>query len=684
LDITKQDCVDLLELTRRTLKPTWTWLMKVVDSTESQLRYGQALALYTNQNHPDHPKFKAPGNNGGSSSGSSGSGGRSAKKPGDRVNHRDEVVKTDNLMKQDFLSYLLSLMRSHSDEHSGLLPAVDVSALRHVAYVLDAYVCVLRGFSFPPASMKITPAVRIEQIYMDGSDDNEDNIMGLFGEDPRTEEPSGGGRNTNNVFGGRTAPAEVLAQPQRSFFRRSNSMSFVAGSESDPFEHQVDRGIPLAAKPHLLQLNARKEELFGRPPRSSDSLNASVKLGLSRRVVDANEVEFSDNDYTANAASFAESQLESAAAAETPMDVDFGSATTAVGGSGSAAAATSGPSASNLNTKGEGAAKTPATPSRKKCKRDNAALAAAAAAAAAASPWANTPSAHSRKRLRRRAEFEDSSGPQALATSGAPLRKRPKKSIMIGNSSSADIASEEKVEVIGGFLEANADTPSIDSILGRCRLGLELFSRVFLDSVGAEPKSILYEHGGFSVRESKFRKEMENSRSTKSDDFNLTVDRERNLLIAQTFKQLNQHCKRRQNAELPLSVVNVKVTFSNEPGEGTGVARSFYTAIAEALLKEEPLPNLDSVTATGKRGRVAGELVLTAEAFFPKNTERLGAHDTSSSSAMEPSKQVIGERLFQRIQSTRNMHNCHPNWIPKITGIFLSKHHVLVHVSSAL
>ena len=44
------------------------------------------------------------------------------------------------------------------------------------------------------------------------------------------------------------------------------------------------------------------------------------------------------------------------------------------------------------------------------------------------------------------------------------------------------------------------------------------------------------------------------------------------------------------------------MTFSNEPGEGTGVARSFYTAIAEALLKEEPLPNLDSVTATGKRG----------------------------------------------------------------------------------
>jgi len=40
-------------------------------------------------------------------------------------------------------------------------------------------------------------------------------------------------------------------------------------------------------------------------------------------------------------------------------------------------------------------------------------------------------------------------------------------------------------------------------------------------------------------------------------------------------------------------VVNrVKVTFNDEPGEGSGVARAFYTALAEALLSKGKLPNL--------------------------------------------------------------------------------------------
>lgn len=40
-------------------------------------------------------------------------------------------------------------------------------------------------------------------------------------------------------------------------------------------------------------------------------------------------------------------------------------------------------------------------------------------------------------------------------------------------------------------------------------------------------------------------------------------------------------------------VVNrVKVTFNDEPGEGSGVARAFYTALAEALLSKAKLPNL--------------------------------------------------------------------------------------------
>lgn len=75
------------------------------------------------------------------------------------------------------------------------------------------------------------------------------------------------------------------------------------------------------------------------------------------------------------------------------------------------------------------------------------------------------------------------------------------------------------------------------------------------------------------------------------------IDRERGQLIAQTFKELNtqynNYHRRGTQSSPPLAVNRVKVTFRDEPGEGSGVARSFYTAIAEALLSGEKLPNLE-------------------------------------------------------------------------------------------
>lgn len=59
------------------------------------------------------------------------------------------------------------------------------------------------------------------------------------------------------------------------------------------------------------------------------------------------------------------------------------------------------------------------------------------------------------------------------------------------------------------------------------------------------------------------------------------MERDRTSLITQTFKQLNTQFNRRTNATgPPLAVHKVKVTFKDEPGEGSGVARSFYTAMA--------------------------------------------------------------------------------------------------------
>ena len=47
--------------------------------------------------------------------------------------------------RRDFLTYALSLMRCHNDEHSDTLPTIDIAALRHIAYVLDALIYYMRS-----------------------------------------------------------------------------------------------------------------------------------------------------------------------------------------------------------------------------------------------------------------------------------------------------------------------------------------------------------------------------------------------------------------------------------------------------------------------------------------------------------------------------------------------------------
>lgn len=141
---------------------------------------------------------------------------------------------------------------------------------------------------------------------------------------------------------------------------------------------------------------------------------------------------------------------------------------------------------------------------------------------------------------------------------------------------------------------------SHDLLLGRWRLALDLFGRVFMEDVGLEPGSIVSELGGFPVKEAKFRRDMEKLRNNQQRDLTLSkMERDRTQLILQTFKefntQYNNYHRRASSMQPPMAVNRVKVTFKDEPGEGSGVARSFYTALAEALLVNEKLPNLESV-----------------------------------------------------------------------------------------
>ena len=75
-----------------------------------------------------------------------------------------------------------------------------------------------------------------------------------------------------------------------------------------------------------------------------------------------------------------------------------------------------------------------------------------------------------------------------------------------------------------------------DILLGRWRLTLDLFGRVFVNDVGLETGSIISELGGFPVKEAKFKREMEKLRNSKTVDLVLSkLDRDRNNLIVQSF-----------------------------------------------------------------------------------------------------------------------------------------------------
>lgn len=78
------------------------------------------------------------------------------------------------------------------------------------------------------------------------------------------------------------------------------------------------------------------------------------------------------------------------------------------------------------------------------------------------------------------------------------------------------------------FLLFYSKTPLIgqaithDLLLGRWRLSLDLFGRVFMEDVGLEPGSVVSELGGFSVKEAKFRRDMEKLRNLQNRDLTLS------------------------------------------------------------------------------------------------------------------------------------------------------------------
>ncbi|KAI1718350.1 HECT-domain (ubiquitin-transferase) domain-containing protein [Ditylenchus destructor] len=152
---------------------------------------------------------------------------------------------------------------------------------------------------------------------------------------------------------------------------------------------------------------------------------------------------------------------------------------------------------------------------------------------------------------------------------------------------------------------------ALQRVLGRWSNTTLFLSKAFHEQIttfcggDASLSVLLNETAGYHVRQSQFRQRMEKFKALQGKDLVFSqMSREKNVLLSQTIKQLNQQFIRRtanassSTAPAPNSeaitnppLASHKVTFREEPGEGTGVARSFYSAIAEALMNVQHLPN---------------------------------------------------------------------------------------------
>ena len=142
-------------------------------------------------------------------------------------------------------------MRAHSNEHTDCLPVIDIASLRHVAYVFDALIYYMRS-----GTDTDTDVLRdgISVISWQDHDENEN------------EEHDDDGNNamsmdTESIDGDSELGGKVGRK--HPFFQRSESTICLGCPPPDPFHTPLVEAIPLADQPHLLQPNARKEDLFG-------------------------------------------------------------------------------------------------------------------------------------------------------------------------------------------------------------------------------------------------------------------------------------------------------------------------------------------------------------------------------------------------------------------------------------
>jgi hypothetical protein len=167
-------------------------------------------------------------------------------------------------------------MRAHNSEHRDSLPVLDVTALRHVAYVLDAIIFYMR------ASNELDCDRNDSNAWDDQEDNENDDVDDEF--------------TTSLVMDTDSIDDGDMVRPslgkRHGFFQRSESTLCLGCPAPDSFNTPMAEALPLADQPQLLQPNARREDLFGMPKQvltvpTGDQAGSStlelppIRLGLS-------------------------------------------------------------------------------------------------------------------------------------------------------------------------------------------------------------------------------------------------------------------------------------------------------------------------------------------------------------------------------------------------------------------
>lgn len=707
LDVSYQESLNMQAYLDYHLKPTWDWLVAVMDSTEAQLRFGCALS-----NHSDPSGALAiPRTRRGLFEDRMAVSGSLENRRRNRLTaYGSEGVSA----RRDFLSYALSLMRAHNNEHFDSLPVMDVASLKHVAYVFDALIYFMRSGADDSETLR-DGFLLLDPWYAEDYNENEDPEEEAGGGssamqvdmDSCCEEDSAAGP-TGTAEGGTSASAAAAGSNRgrrHPFFQRSDSTLCLGCQAPDPFGTPLAQALPLADRPQLLTPTATRQELFGaprapQPPGGGEGGATPLlppRLGLSRG---------SGSGLLTNTGRLAEATrapiivaAPSSARKGPPPTIITATATTAVTTALTGAASSQeGTTAAPTSSAPSGSSAVPSAQGK------------SSVIVLAGSHRSQGQSSQQSSETHVPASYSGAPSPAAEVTvtssNSLPPLTRAEGSSSVAPSANFGTTQSTSSSGIGSASSSRGPSSSGSTLgqlvshevlLSRWQLTLELFGRVFVDDVGAEPGSVISELGGFPVKEVRFRRDMEKLRNSQQRDLTLSkIERERNSLLQQTFKELNNqysaYSRRSMGGTPPLAMNRVKVTFKDEPGEGSGVARSFYAAIAEAILSPDKLPNLEGCQAgnrslqyniiqrlrsrerdkerrSGNTGSQAtksgGGLRYDAPPFVMPG--EAGGSGQASNDHLSPHRQQLGQRLYPRVHALR------PSLASKITGMLLEQ-----------